>query len=802
MKFKTLGLLSLALLMMAGCGGANPTTGGEPSTTDPTSTLPEITKEVINEDMPDNHQYKLGDQMYDFTIKNVDGEERNLIQTLETKKAVMINFWASWCGPCKYEFPFLQEGYAANSDDFAIFAISTEPADGKSTILGFKETYGLTFDLFMSNELMYAFNNICGGEVPISVIIDRYGTISYVHKGCFMSVEDVHTIIKKYTADDYYPDPIDPENPSNPSISDEPTSVPTIEMPDSSVIENAINDSSYPYGYYEPDGDDGANNWPWLVNEEEGYIYPSNTGIDNSWSIIQSTFRIDDVESQVLTFDYYSSTETNYDKLYIQINGLIVKEISGLSGGWKTCYAYVATEPGEYELSLTYLKDSEGSQGEDTIRISNMRFELAAAIDVPTYVKRDAATNKVNGKYTNYVDIFYNEEDGYYHVNSVNGPLLLAELRLETNWRKDASLYAYAYNEEAVVDGVDYKDIITEFANYASNSTNGLTPITKELKEAMVALCNEYGTNPSENHFLECCYYISAYGTDGVEYPSPITGLALFDAYLMTENEPLTIDYFTPIMPRGKYASFTPSKTGVYRFYTNETTNVNGFVFDAEGNQLSESTQFYYENIIRETVLDYLELYCYLEAGVEYLVRTAFSNPEETGRYIINNEYIGDSYQRLVVCSVPYFTTDSDQFDTDEGLESNVISVGIDVKKDDDGYYREVKKDGSLGSYVYTDFLHYNSLFYGANGQGLTFKDIVELGGFDFTNDNFDNAVSGKDCSELVLSYCEASEATDGLMKVTDEIKDLLQGLMDKYTFAGVEGSWLKLCYYYEVYSA
>ena len=49
--------------------------------------------------------YAVGDTMDDFTITLTDGTDVTLSELLKTHKAVLINIWATWCGPCREEFP-------------------------------------------------------------------------------------------------------------------------------------------------------------------------------------------------------------------------------------------------------------------------------------------------------------------------------------------------------------------------------------------------------------------------------------------------------------------------------------------------------------------------------------------------------------------------------------------------------------------------------------------------------------------------------------------------------------------------
>ena len=52
-----------------------------------------------------------GSRCPDFTFTTYDGKEYNLYDTLAEKDMVLINLWATWCGPCQSEFPAMTEAY-------------------------------------------------------------------------------------------------------------------------------------------------------------------------------------------------------------------------------------------------------------------------------------------------------------------------------------------------------------------------------------------------------------------------------------------------------------------------------------------------------------------------------------------------------------------------------------------------------------------------------------------------------------------------------------------------------------------
>lgn len=85
----------------------------------------------------------------DFELTTLDGDSVRL-SDLKGKK-VMLNFWASWCGPCKAEMPHMQAYYEKHQadNDFEIIAVNLTTAErnGHEGIVSFVEDYGLTFPI-------------------------------------------------------------------------------------------------------------------------------------------------------------------------------------------------------------------------------------------------------------------------------------------------------------------------------------------------------------------------------------------------------------------------------------------------------------------------------------------------------------------------------------------------------------------------------------------------------------------------------------------------------------------------------
>lgn len=801
---------------LVGCGN-----GSDPSvpTNDPTETPSESTtdgptlppfeeKELLEGFAPDGHKYFEGSQMYDTEFEDIDGNIHNLRDVLKEKELVVINLFASWCGPCASEMPSLQEAYLEYKDKVEVFALDIEITDTVSTLrTKFVERYMLTFpvclDVYEDTEHYFSTDS----SIPKSFFVDRYGTIVSIHKGSIVSKKGWTNIFDEYIGDSYIPPVFD--DPSNDQPTEDPTEdiVIDVEMPESSEIERVINDSSYNFGYYNATGNDAENNWPWIISENNESIQPSNSGVDNSYSIINTDFVVEDIYNNVLAFDYYSSTEAGYDNFYVIIDGTIVDTISGESDDWETCFAYVPDSLGKHTLTLVYQKDESSESGDDTVYVKNMRFISVENIDKDMHIKRYAPQgyDETTGRYTQYQTLVLNEEDGYYHIDSADGALLLAEMNRYTPFSDTNSVYGFIVEGFGVVGDVDYSATITEYAEYANNSTNGLTPITVELKEALQAVINNVGDNDSENQWQEVCYYYDAYGPTAEHLPSPIYGLAMFDAIPATEGVEVTVEFDRVIVPRGKYVEFTPSKSGVYRVITINEDPTFGSIYNSKGEVIEESTPYNHCQVALENTDDDLIMHEYMEAGETYYVRSAFHFPDQTGSYKILITYVGEEYDFLTLAAESTaFTTKDEDFNVDD--PDAIISPSIDITLHDDGYYYELKENNELGSAIYADLLNKSSMFF-LKGVGVSLKTIVENGGalLEWYTEEGD-LVDTEDYTEVFEKYIEIAEnsVSDdnpyGLIKVNEELANALQRLMDYYTFYGVKNSWLKLCYYYKHY--
>ena len=120
----------------------------------------------------------------DFTLQTATGESYTLTDIVDREggngRPVVLNFWASWCGPCRIETPHFQRTQLKYGNQIGLFGINQ--GESASTVTDFGRSFGLTYPLLVDEpstvSSLYAIQNL-----PTTVFIDRHGVVQEVFLG-------------------------------------------------------------------------------------------------------------------------------------------------------------------------------------------------------------------------------------------------------------------------------------------------------------------------------------------------------------------------------------------------------------------------------------------------------------------------------------------------------------------------------------------------------------------------------------------------------------------------------------------
>lgn len=122
----------------------------------------------------------------DFTLKSSTGENIKLSEL--RGNVVMVNFWASWCGPCRQEMPILQQLYDRYQDmGFVLLGVNVdeESALADKMLKDIPVNFPVLYDNENSVSKQYQVK-----AMPSTFMVDRDGTIRFLHKGYKPGYED------------------------------------------------------------------------------------------------------------------------------------------------------------------------------------------------------------------------------------------------------------------------------------------------------------------------------------------------------------------------------------------------------------------------------------------------------------------------------------------------------------------------------------------------------------------------------------------------------------------------------------
>ena len=133
----------------------------------------------------DAHGLNIGDTPPDFILETLDNNQIKL-SDFKNKKAVLVNFWATWCPPCREEMPIFEDIYQKNSDNLEILGVNLQESEElmNKFLLDIPVSYPILKDPNKNVKNGYKIRT-----QPVSYFIDKQGVIQDIKFGLLVGPE-------------------------------------------------------------------------------------------------------------------------------------------------------------------------------------------------------------------------------------------------------------------------------------------------------------------------------------------------------------------------------------------------------------------------------------------------------------------------------------------------------------------------------------------------------------------------------------------------------------------------------------
>ncbi len=144
---------------------------------------------------PGTQLARVGNVAPDFALSEPEGRTWRLSEL--RGKPVVINFWATWCNPCRLEMPLLERAYQRHKEhDLVILAVDIKADRGPEAVKSYRQELGLTFPLILDTTGQVE-NTYKVRGYPTTILVDRNGIVVDVKRGAVPTQEALEQLLAK-----------------------------------------------------------------------------------------------------------------------------------------------------------------------------------------------------------------------------------------------------------------------------------------------------------------------------------------------------------------------------------------------------------------------------------------------------------------------------------------------------------------------------------------------------------------------------------------------------------------------------
>src|SRR4051812_22638535 len=136
--------------------------------------------------------------LHDEAAELLDGSKSTVQARLRALRGhpVVVNKWASWCGPCRFEFPFLQEASVRYGKRVAFLGLNS--GDNRGDAESFLKKFPVSYPSYVDPNERIATSLDVGAAYPATIFYDASGKRQYVHQGGYATREKLEEDVERY----------------------------------------------------------------------------------------------------------------------------------------------------------------------------------------------------------------------------------------------------------------------------------------------------------------------------------------------------------------------------------------------------------------------------------------------------------------------------------------------------------------------------------------------------------------------------------------------------------------------------